>query len=266
LPAHDDLVLIERAAREAGVIAKTYFGGDYRRWDKGKGQPVTEADLAIDAYLHETLAAARPGYGWLSEESDPSRCEAERVFVVDPIDGTTAFLKGRPHFSISIAIVREGRPETAVVFNPITEECFTAAKASGARLNGQPIRVSNRSEIAGCRMLAPRMTFEHPIWSTPPNEPWPPMEIESRSSIAYRMALVASGQFDAMLALSPKHDWDLAGGDLIVREAGGIASDHQGRELRYNGDVPVQRSIVCAGPLLQAALLERLKHLGSLHR
>ncbi len=158
MPAHDpgDLALIEQAARDGGVIARHFFGGDYKRWDKGKGQPVTEADLAIDRQLRRTLTGARPDYGWLSEESDndPARRDAEYAFIVDPIDGTTAFLKGRPHFSISIAIVRDGRPETGVVYNPITEECFTAAKGAGARLNGAPIHTTNCCAIAGCRMIA----------------------------------------------------------------------------------------------------------------
>ena len=272
MPAHDaaglDLALIEQAARDAGVIARRYFGGDYKRWDKGKGQPVTEADLAIDTFLHDTLTAARPSYGWMSEESedDPSRREAERVFIVDPIDGTTAFLKGRPHFTIAIAVVREGRPEQGVVFNPITEECFAAERGAGATLNGIAIRVSDCDNIQNCRMLAPKMTFEHAIWSTPPNTPWPPMQVETRSSIAYRMALVAEGRFDAALALSAKHDWDLAAGDIIVREAGGLVTDHTGAGLRYNAAVPLQRSIVAAGPKLHALLMQKLQHLDALGR
>ncbi len=272
MPAHDaaglDLALIEQAARDAGVIARRYFGGDYKRWDKGKGQPVTEADLAIDKFLQETLIAARPSYGWMSEESedDPSRREAEHTFIVDPIDGTTAFLKGRPWFTIAIAIVRDGRPEQGVVFNPITEECFAAARGCGATLNGAAIHVSDCAAIENCRMLAPKATFEHEIWSTTPSTPWPPMQVETRNSIAYRMALVAGGQFDATLALSAKHDWDLAAGDIIVREAGGLVTDHTGAQLRYNGAVPLQRSIVAAGPRLHALLLQKLGHLGALVR
>lgn len=272
MPAHDaagrDLALIEQAARDAGAIARRYFGGDYKRWDKGKGQPVTEADLAIDKFLNETLTAARPSYGWMSEESedDPARREAERVFIVDPIDGTTAFLKGRPWFTIAIAIVCDGRPEQGVVYNPIMEECFAASRGLGATLNGAAIHVSACAAIENCRMLAPKATFEHAIGSTPPNTPWPPMHVETRNSIAYRMALVAAGQFDATLALSAKHDWDLAAGDLIVEEAGGRVTDHNGAQLIYNGAVPIQRSVLCAGPPLHALVLEKLSHLGSLVR
>jgi myo-inositol-1(or 4)-monophosphatase len=261
LPGHD-LALIEKAAREAGAIARKYFGGTYKQWDKGKGQPVTEADLAIDKFLCETLCAARPDYGWLSEESkdDPARLEAEYTFVVDPIDGTVGFMKGKPQFTIAIAVVREGAAIAGIVFNPITEECFAAAQGVGATLNGAPIHVSAQETIEGCKMLASKSLLQHKAWDNPPVTPWPPMDIETRSSIAYRMALVAGGQFDAMLALSTKHDWDLAAADIIVREAGGCVSDHLGRALRYNGTVPHQPSVVAAGPALHARLMEKLHH------
>lgn len=258
-----DLALVENAVRKAGKIACSYYRGEYRRWDKGKGQPVTEADLAVDKFLYDTLTAARPDYGWLSEESadDPARHAAQRTFVVDPIDGTIAFLKERPHFTICVAIVEDGESIAGVVFNPVTEECFAACKGGGATLNGNPISVSATAAVENCRMLASKSLFEHAIWSQPPNRPWPAMAIETRSSIAYRMALVAGGRFDAMLALSAKHDWDLAAADIIVREAGGRATDYLGRPLRYNGAEPIQPSVVCAGPALHAALLERLAHL-----
>lgn len=261
MPEHDR-ALIERAACDAGKIARQYFGGTYKKWDKGKGQPVTEADLAVDRFLADTLRAARPDYGWLSEETedDPSRLDAKNVFVVDPIDGTIGFVKGKPQFTICIAVVRDGRPRTGVVYNPITGECFSADEGKGATLNGKPIHVSAQADIEGCRMLATKSMFEHPGWNVPPHTPWPEMHVETRSSIAYRMALVAAGEFDAMLALSTKHDWDLAAGDLIVREAGGIASDIGGASLRYNGAVPHQRSIVCAGPKLHSNLLHKLEH------
>ncbi len=263
MPENDDLALITQAARGAGTIARQYFGGTYRHWDKGKGQPVTEADLAIDRYLSDMLGKARPDYGWLSEESadNQERLAADRTFVVDPIDGTIAFLKGRPHFTISIAIVKRARPVAGVVFNPISDECYCAGLGEGATLNGATIHASRCSAIEGCRMLAPKSLFEHPGWSKPPNIPWPPMQIDQRNSIAYRLALVGAGTFDAAIALSSKHDWDLAAGDLIAHEAGGHVTDHRGEILRYNGAVPIQRSMVCAGPLLHPLLLDRVRHI-----
>lgn len=255
-----DLTLLEEALHEAGKIACRYFGGHYKSWDKGKGQPVTDADLAVDRFLQETLTAARPAYGWLSEESpdDPARQSAPRTFVVDPIDGTIAFIKGLPHFTICAAVVADGRPMAGVVYNPVTEESFSARIGGGAHLNGAPIRVSDRDNVEGCRMLASKALFAHPGWATPPATPWPEMAVETRSSIAYRMALVAGGSFDAMLALSAKHDWDLAAGDIIVREAGGCVTNHRGKILRYNSAEPIQPSIVSAGPRLHKKLLDRL--------
>lgn len=259
----DDLALLEETVRSAGGIARKFYQGEYKKWDKGKGQPVTEADLAVDKYLRETLIAARPEYGWLSEETEDhvARLSREYVFVVDPIDGTVAFLKGRPHFTICAALVHDGTAIAGVVYNPILDECYSAIKGGGAKLNGASIHVTKWAELEGCRMLGDKAMFAHPAWSDPPNTPWPPMEIETRNSVAYRMVLVASGAFDATLALSAKHDWDMAAADIIVREAGGSLTAHDGAPLRYNGANPIQRSFICAGPALHAALLAKLKHL-----
>ena len=262
MPAPEaDLALLEQAVKDAGAIARKFYRGSYRRWDKGKGQPVTECDLAIDKFLSDRLMGARPGYGWLSEETedDPARLKAEFVFVVDPIDGTVAFLKSRPHFTICAAVVREGRPITAAIYNPITGECFTAIKGAGAKLNDTPMHVSARKELEGCRMLGPKTTFEHPAWNIAPRIPWPPMHVETRNSVAYRLALVACCSFEASVALSAKHDWDLAAGDLIVQEAGGLVTTHAGANMRYNGAEPVQPSVIAAGPQLHAQILERVR-------
>ncbi len=267
MPAADaaleqDRALIEQAVRKAGSIARGFFGGDYKQWDKGKGQPVTDADLAVDKYLRETLTDARPGYGWLSEETKdtPARRGKEFVLVVDPIDGTIAFMKGRPHFTVCVALVRGDRPVIGAVYNPMLDEFYAAAEGQGATLNGHAIHVSPRDTLEGCRMLGDRAMLLHPAWNTAPNQPWPPMEIETRNSIAYRMALVASGAFDATLALSAKRDWDIAAADLIVREAGGIVTTHDGHIPRYNSDQAIQPSLICAGPALHRQILARVGH------
>ena len=251
MPERDDLALLKSAVRSAGEIARKYYGTDFKRWNKEGGSPVSEADLAVDKYLRETLLAARPDHGWLSEETtdDPARLKARRVFVVDPIDGTVAFLKQKPHFTICAALVEDGRPIAACVYNPIAEECFTAVTGGGAQMNGEPIHPSDRDRIEGCRMLGPKSNFTG----------WPEMEISSYSSIAYRVALVAAGRHDAMVSLTVKHDWDLAAADLIVQEAGGLLSDEAGEKLVYNRPVPSQRASIAAGPRLHALLLARLR-------
>ncbi|MDE2163461.1 MAG: 3'(2'),5'-bisphosphate nucleotidase CysQ [Alphaproteobacteria bacterium] len=247
--------------REAGVIARKFAAGSAKRWSKTDGSPVTEADLAIDRLLNERLCGARPDYGWLSEETedDPARLAAKRVFVVDPIDGTLAFVKGKPHFTICAAVVEDGLPIAAAVYNPLTEECFVAAKGSGTRLNGAPAHVNNRDTLDGCRMLASKATLQSTCWG---GQPWPPMTVETPNSIAYRIALVACGAFDAAITLSATHDWDLAAADLIVTEAGGMISSLDGKPLRYNQTAPVQPAVVAAGPALHAVLLSRASRTG----
>jgi len=259
----DDLVLLEEAVREAGHIARRFFGGPYKRWQKDKGSPVTEADLAIDAFLSERLRKARPDYGWLSEETedDESRLKSRHTFIVDPIDGTLAFLRNKPEFTVCAAIARGGRPIAGVVFNPITDECFRARIGGGACCNGVRIEPSVRTDVEGCRMLGDKPMFEHPAWSNSPNVPWPAMHIETRNSIAYRMVLVARGDFDAMMALSAKHDWDLAAADIVLSEAGAEVTTHKGEIIRYNNAAPVQPSIMASGRELYPALLARVKHL-----
>ena len=135
MPGHD-LALIVEAAREAGAIARKYFGGTYKTWDKGKGEPVTEADLAVNHFLLETLRAARPDYGWLSEESkdNPARLECENIFVVDPIDGTIGFVKGKPQFTIAIAIVRDGASASRRDLQSHHRGMFFGAKKDTARI------------------------------------------------------------------------------------------------------------------------------------
>lgn len=250
-----DRDLLIAAVRDAGVIACEGFNSATKSWEKSKGNPVTETDLAVDRFLNERLGAARPDYGWLSEEtSDTSeRLEKERLFIVDPIDGTIAFIKRKPEFTICGAVVERGTPTAAVIYNPVTGEMFAAARGQGATLNGKAIRVTDRKELEGCRVLVAHDVITHPAWP----RPWPAMEIDKRASIAYRMALVANGAYDAMMAFSSKHEWDIVSGALIVQEAGGLSTTHAGMALTFNQPVATHRSIVCAGPALHAAIMDR---------
>jgi myo-inositol-1(or 4)-monophosphatase len=253
LPEHDDLKLLEDAVCAAGDIARKFYGGDYKRWSKEGGSPVTEADLAVDAYLFEELTAARPDYGWLSEESADNldRLLRTDVFVVDPIDGTVAFLKNRPHFTICAAVVTDGLPVCGAIYNPISEELYTARRGQGARRNGHPIHVSSRTGLEGCAMLGDRTQLTLP--------PWPPMHVQNRNSVAYRVMLVADGSADASVSLTAKRDWDLAAADVILHEAGGLLTDAMGKSLRYNGPVTIQPSLVAAGPELHTEIIELLR-------
>lgn len=255
----DDLALIEAAAREVGAIARRLKGEGLKIWSKDGGSPVTNADLHVDALLREQLGAARPDYGWLSEETadDPARLKRERLFVVDPIDGTVAFMKGKPWWAVSIAVVENGRPVAGVVHAPEVGETFTAVLGAGARLNGGAIAASASGAVEGCAMLGDAKMFGHPAWPTP----WPEMRIETRNSIAYRMCLVADGRFDAALALSHKSEWDLAAADLICAEAGAVVTDHRGRGYGYNRPVPRLPSLISAAPRLHPLILDRVRHI-----
>jgi myo-inositol-1(or 4)-monophosphatase len=253
LPELEDLTLLEDAVREAGHIARKFYGGDYKRWSKEGGSPVTEADLAVDKYLCDVLTAARPGYGWLSEESadDPARLDKREVFVIDPIDGTVAFLKNRPHFTICAAVVVDGRPCCGVVYNPISEELYAARTGAGATRNGVSIHVGPRDALEGCAMLGNREQLLLP--------PWPPMHLQNRNSVAYRLTLVADGSADASVSLTAKRDWDLAAADVILSEAGGRLTDARGDALVYNRALTTQSSLIAANPALSNEILTLLR-------
>jgi len=250
--ARADRDLIAAAAREAGTLAMAFRDRGLRSWDKSRGDPVSEADLAADALLKDLLLPARPDYGWLSEETadDRSRLSAARSFVVDPIDGTRAFIKNRPEFVVSIAVIEAGAPIAAAIYDPTTQKLWDAAAGHGARVNGAPIRVSTRDSLEGARILGDPGRL--PVLRTFG------AEASTVNSAALRLALIAEGAFDAMVAERGKWDWDMAAGDLLVREAGGLITGRAGEALTYAHETPRQPPPLAAGPVLHALLLERL--------
>lgn len=251
-----DLELIRTAAEAAGVLAVELRAARLEVSQKADRTPVSNADLAIDALLRRELLAARPDYGWLSEETadDLARLQRRRVFLVDPIDGTRAFVRGKPWWSVCVAVVEDGRPVAGVVCAPDRGELFEAVAGAGARCNGEPIHATSRDRLDDCAMLADPAMFTHPDW----REPWPGMRVEQRNSVAYRLCSVASGEFDATLALSPKCEWDLAASALIAAEAGCRVTDDRGLALAYNQAVTSCTGLICAGPALHQLILERL--------
>ena len=250
-----DLALIVEAAREGADLALAERARGLEIERKPGGSPVTNADLKVDAFLKERLLAARPDHGWLSEETpdSPERLKRRRIFVVDPIDGTQAFIANRPWWCIPIAVIEDGQPVAAVIHVPERNETFVATAGGGARMNDTAIRASDTDALEDASLLASAQMLQGPQWVTP----WPPMRFEKRSALAYRMALVAAGAFDATVALTPKWDWDVAAGALIAREAGAIVTDHLGEDWRFNRPDPRQASLVCAAPGLHPLILER---------
>lgn len=241
--------------REAGRIALSYFGNAPRSTLKPDGTSVSEADLAVDTYLRDALGAIDSAYGWLSEETgdDPSRLACRRVWIVDPIDGTRAFLKNRAEWTVCAALVEDGAPIMAAVYNPAKQEYFHAARKGGAFLNGARIQVPDPVSLEHCRLAASATLFRSERWP----EPWPDMKTVWVNSIAYRLALVAAGKCDGTVSMSGKSDWDIAAADLIVREAGGLVTTHDAQGFVYNRPHPRHDSVVSAGPALHTQLIAR---------
>ena len=227
-----DFALAEAAAREAGALAHGYFFARARSWTKDDDSPVSDADHAVDRLLHQRLLAHRPEYGWISEEraDNCERLGRERVWIVDPIDGTRAFLRARPHWVVSIGLSVGGVPRIGVLFNPLTGEMFSAIKGFGAYLNGAPLAAAAREAIAGCRLMANRNRIHSERWKTP----WPEVELSRVNSFAYQIAKVASGEVDAAIAFDRIHQWDLAAASVILTEAGGVMSTPDGAPFEYN--------------------------------
>lgn len=253
---HEDLELIRDAARQAGEIAHGFFGRSPEVWWKNEGgSPVSAADFAANDRLQAVLLTARPGYGWLSEETDDDagRLSCETVFVIDPIDGTRAFINGEKTWCVSVAVVHQGRPVAGVLVAPALGEEFTAVFGGQALKNGMPITVNGPSDgrlvIAAdenlVKKLAPAMRDRvHRVGHVP--------------SLAYRLAMAADGRIDGTVVKRNSHDWDLAAADLILERAGGRLTDLQRQPLVYNGE-KVSHGMLVAGS--EHAISSLLPHL-----
>lgn len=255
MPAPDLPLLID-AARRAGEIATSFTGPTAPRWDKpGDAGPVTAADLAVDKMLRETLGAARPDYGWLSEESedDPSRLDKEMVFVVDPIDGTRSFVEGGKTWAHSLAVTQSGRVTAAVVYLPLRDMLYAAAEGAGATLNGAPVRCAPETALSQTNVLAARPAMNRTNWKEQPG-----FTRHYRPSLAYRLALVAEGKFDAMITLRRSWEWDIAAGALIVTEAGGAATTRRGAPLIFNQADPRLDGVVAGSAKAVTQIVDTL--------
>ncbi|MEL6751499.1 MAG: 3'(2'),5'-bisphosphate nucleotidase CysQ [Pseudomonadota bacterium] len=258
MPERDDLTLIRDLAIEGGRIALDYFGDDPKVWMKPGDSPVSEADYAVDTFLKEKLRAARPDYGWLSEETaddDAARFTAKRTFVVDPIDGTRGFLAGSKRWCVSVAIVEDGRPTEGVLACPALEDVFAAQAGQGATLNGETLECPDPGEalpVAGPMPLIRAMEQERPVTRLP-----------HVPSLAYRIAMVATGSAGIAFARSGPKDWDIAAADLIVAEAGGALLTPAGTVPTYNKRDTKHPGLI-AGPnaLREEMLVFAARHMG----
>lgn len=252
--AGSDAALLVDAAEAGGAIALKYWRTDVTRWDKNDGAgPVTVADLEINEMLGDRLRAARPDYGWLSEESDDGseRLGAEHVFIVDPIDGTRAFIDNNEGFSVVLAVARYGSITAAAIHLPARRETYWASVGGGAWKNGARIQVSERMDATGSTVLSARIQMLPERWPGGV----PPLERHFRSSLAWRMALVAEGRFDSMVTFRRSWEWDIAAGALIGAEAGAVVSDGNGLAMTFNAPDAMQAGVVMASPRLHADLM-----------
>lgn len=250
----EELNLLTRVVRQAGAISlAAYHRKDSKVWDKSENHPVTDADIAVNDYLQAELLAARPGYGWLSEETqdDASRHSCQRSFVVDPIDGTRAFIDRKPGFAVCVAIIEEGQAVAGVVFNPLKDEFYAAVRGGGATLNDKRLTIQDRDHIEGCVMVGYPRKFKRLNF--------PPMQFRISNSMAYRMTLVAAGKADATLSFTPKSDWDIAAAALIATEAGAVVTNLYGEVPRFDGPSTSGLGVICASPSLHALLLDQMK-------
>lgn len=252
-----DLTLIATAARDAGAVAMRFWKANPQVWEKPGLGPVTEADLAVNDLLADRLRGARPGYGWLSEETpdDMTRLHYERLFILDPIDGTRSYIAGEKHFAISIALAEKGRVIAGAIYLPALNRLYTAEDNGPALCNGQPISCSSRTSLAGANLLMSKGFLEPDHWRTPPTD----LKRSFRSSIAYRLCLIAEGSFDGMISTRDAWEWDIAAGSLIAARAGATVTDRRGNPLQFNAPGAKTAGIFTAAPAVHKEIMADFK-------
>jgi len=238
---------------EAGRIAKRQWPGDGHQvesWDKGGNSPVCAADIEVDSFLKQELGRLLPSAGWLSEETadEPSRLKKDLIWVVDPIDGTSNFLRGRTGWAVSVALVSAGRPLIGLLVAPARGEVWSATAGTGARLNGVDISASKRRDFPGARVPADALAKEDKDLSL----------VEKPNSIALRIAMVADDRADLLATLRWGFEWDVAAATLIAREAGARVTDAFGKPFAYNKADPRAFGLLVSSPAIHNAAVERL--------
>jgi myo-inositol-1(or 4)-monophosphatase len=242
---------VSAIAREAGVLAMRHWRGAFDQWEKSPGDPVSEVDIAIDTLLKERLGALDPHAGWLSEETadNADRLSCARVWVVDPIDGTRDFVRGRRGWAISIALVEGGRPLLGVLEAPAREEHWCAVSGGGATRNAVTLTASSTAVLAGARVPADQL----------PRADSDLVIVEKPNSIALRIAMVAAGEADLVATLRWGFEWDIAAAALIAEEAGAIVTDARGDKVRYNSTRGEAFGVLATAAGIHMQAVERLR-------
>jgi myo-inositol-1(or 4)-monophosphatase len=242
-----ELEIARAAADEAAGIILHHYQQGAEAWEKKEDNPLTIADLESDAAIARRLRAAFPSDAILSEEtvSDPARVANPRVWIVDPMDGTKEFTKKIPEFCVSIALVERGVPVVGAIKNPVTGVSIWAAKGAGCFRDGKPVRVSSVSRLEDAVMIASRTEISRDKFAA--HQGWF-KELRPVGSIAWKMACVAAGEGDLNVSLAPKNEWDVAAGDCLVTEAGGVYVAFDGKRRVYNQPDTLIETFMAAGP------------------
>jgi myo-inositol-1(or 4)-monophosphatase len=251
-----DAVLLKDTVREAGRLALSLHGTELKNWIKGASSPVSEADIAVNDLLEKRLRAATPDYGWLSEESadDEARLGKQMVWIVDPIDGTRAYLAGRDDWCVSVALVEGDSPVLAAVYAPVSDEFFFAMRGQGARRNDVALHATPGAELDFSRMAGPKPLVQRLSSSSDDITLHPRI-----GSLALRLCRVADGGLDAAFAGGQSRDWDLAAANLIVQEANGKMTALSGDPILYNRREVVHGILVAAGRDRHARIVGHFK-------
>ena len=251
----ETLQRIESALQAARAVFSRFTHGAIEAEYKAGHDPVTEADRALDSVLRKELL--RDGEGWLSEESvdDFTRLDKNRVWVVDPLDGTREFVAGIPEFCASIAMVENGLPVAGGIYNPATNETFLGSVGSGVTYNGKPAKPSQRNSLDGAIVLASRSEVKRGEWKQFDGANF---QIRPMGSVAYKLALVSAGLADVTFTLVPKHEWDVAAGVALVMSGGGFVRTLDNVPLRCNNRNPLLKGLIACGPFMAEELLTRL--------
>ena len=251
-----DAALLTDTVRQAGALALSLFRTDLKNWIKGTSSPVSEADIAVNELIAHRLGSATPGYGWLSEESadDQARIGKRLVWIVDPIDGTRAYLAGREDWCVSVALVEDAQPVIAAVFAPASDEFFFAQAGRGSRLNGATLHATSGTGLDFSRIAGPKPLVERL------NRSGGEISLHPRiGSLALRLCRVADGKLDAAFAGGQSHDWDLAAANLIVQEANGSMTALSGDTILYNRREVTHGILVAAGRDRHASIVEQFR-------
>lgn len=246
------LTTAREAANKAGEKLLSYYRSQYTIQHKSGGNPVTTADIEANTLLQETLLGAFPESGWLSEESadDGERLQKEWVWIVDPLDGTKEFIEGIDEFAVSVALVRGTEPVLAVTCNPAVARITYCSRGSGTFQNGQPVRVTERSQLNGASVVASRRETRRGLFAGLEEV----LKITPTGSIAHKLAEVAGGRADLTVSLAPKNEWDVCAGVLLAEEAGAKVTDLDGRPFSFNQPDTLRNGVIAANPDLYPEL------------